>query len=504
MKKNDKNHILAAVLAKSETPLKVLKKWALKGVYRSPLTNSLLINYPPINAAAPVDENAYAAYTDKISSLPPETKIALYIHIPYCSRKCTFCNYYSLTKGEIPDGYIDLLEKEAAILAGLFQKTPIAVRALYLGGGTPSLLKRTQLDRLFNLIHKHFKIEQETEISFETHPEIMNKSYPKSYIEDLSALGVNRVSLGVQSLDDVILDAINRGHTRKQALQLLKLLMNQSFDKVNVDVIYGGLPFQSLHTMYDTLTTLASFQPTSLSKHFCEIKTGSPEHARYKKDPSIYPNWEENIRTHALIEEVLTSQGYNKELLHMYSNIAQPFSHQKLKWGSSETVLIGLGPGTYGWLFHENDRPNQVAFKCFSLSNYSGKVNNGNIPIARSALLSGDESTRRHIQYAFNYGGINKKYFNALLKSASSGAQSEINNITARLIDAGFLSEDSDSYLISETGEYLSDEIKALFASDAVLNPKVNSKSHKRHHWFPDLDLVKKFKSHLLEGSLQE
>jgi oxygen-independent coproporphyrinogen-3 oxidase len=488
------NDFLASVISESDRYLPVLRRWAEKGVYRTPLTNSLLINYPPITAASALTPADWAALEQALSSLPPDSGITLYVHIPFCSRKCTYCNYYSLPQSAVPDAYLKLLEQELGLWHGMLGSDSVTVRSLYIGGGTPSLLTEKQVADILRFIGKSFKLQPEAEITMEFHPEVINHRGTAGYLKTIFRLGVNRVSVGIQSLDDGILKATNRGHTRREAIAFLGLISKQGVPKLNFDIIYGGLPFQSLSSLYKTLTVLLAFKPTSITKHFCELKPGSADFARYRDNPALYPNWVENIRSQTLIDLLLGQYGYQKELLHMYTNAAFLFSHQQQKWHSPETVLLGLGPGTYGWVFHRQAARNLVLYKTFSLNDYRAGLAAGVIPVERAARLGRDETARRHIQYALNYGRLDKNYLQALIKGVSYKTSREINLIITKLTGNGFLADVGDRYQITPLGEYLSDELKALFASPAVLKRKPSADAHAAHHWYPGLDLVKRFK----------
>ncbi len=493
---------LFSVFTESERYVSVLRQWAERGVYRNPLDNSLMINYPPITAASPVDPDCYAGFEQALSSLRPDCGISLYVHIPFCTRKCTYCNYYSVVCRSVSDSYIALLEKELEIYKGILGTKPVAIRSIYLGGGTPSLLTGDQVQRILGFINRSFQVQPDAEVSMEFHPEVINYENADGYLKRIASLGVNRVSVGIQSLDDVVLNAINRGHTKKEALAFMKLISKQDFPKVNFDVIYGGLPFQSLKSVYETLKTLLAFKPTSITKHFCEIKKESVDFRRYKNSTTLYPSWTENIHTQTLIDMFLREHGYQKELLHMYTSVHSLFSHQKQKWSQPETVLMCLGPGTYGWIFHDRTPKNLVLYKSFSMADYREKVLNGIIPLERIAALKREETTRRHIQYALNYGYIDKGYLHSLIEGTDVCTGEEINRIIGNLKKNRFLSETQERYKISSLGEYLSDEIKALFASQEALDHRVADDVHAAHHWYPNTDLIKRFKEIILNDSI--
>lgn len=161
----------------------------------------------------------------------------VYIHIPYCRRRCTYCAFYSQTvRGDI-DRYLAALAAEIAA-----RSDGHAVRTLYLGGGTPSTLSARQLDMLFNALAKGYDLGRLEECTLECNPEDLTPQY----LADLRALGlVNRLSIGLQSFDDGILRLVNRVHTASTAVDALRHAAEAGFDNLSVDLIYG-LPTQTV------------------------------------------------------------------------------------------------------------------------------------------------------------------------------------------------------------------------------------------------------------------
>ncbi len=189
-------------------------------------------------------------------------------------------------------------------------------------------------------------------------------------------------------------------------------------------------------------------------------------------------------------------------MLHLYSLNNSPFSHQKQKWNSTDTALLALGPGIYAWMFYEGSRKNIVWYNSFSMKDYTEKVLGGMIPIERLIMLDNNESARRHIQYGFNYCGLDKDNLGKLLKKTSALAADDISLVINKLLKNNLLLDTQGVYKISPLGEYLSDEIKALFASREVLNKKIEQNDiHVAHHWYPNLKQVRRFREIMLNGT---
>lgn len=182
--------------------------------------------------------------------------IALYIHIPFCQRKCNYCSFvsYESRQADIPV-YLRALKAEMTQRAG-----GESVSSIYFGGGTPSLLSAEQVSDLLATIHSLFAVDKGAEISIEANPGTVDKAYLKAIRE----LGVNRLSLGVQSLNDRELYLLGRIHNASEARDAVAFARSAGFDNLNLDLIYG-LPGQGLSDWRETLEEAIALRPEHLS-----------------------------------------------------------------------------------------------------------------------------------------------------------------------------------------------------------------------------------------------
>ena len=157
----------------------------------------------------------------------------LYLHIPFCKSKCVYCGFYSTVNQKDVEHYVDVLEKEMVLRKDEVKGDTI--RTVYFGGGTPSLLHPAQLQRILNSIHQYFTIDPNAEITIEANPEQLSLEYCKS----MKTLGFNRLSIGVQSFQDDILQFLGRKHTAQEALDAIENAHSAGFDNLSIDLIYG-------------------------------------------------------------------------------------------------------------------------------------------------------------------------------------------------------------------------------------------------------------------------
>jgi len=190
----------------------------------------------------------------------------IYIHIPFCHRKCTYCAFYSKTGKIDTEAYIDALCKEIHS-----RREPThRVRTLYFGGGTPSLLEERQLGRIMGCLEQHFDMSHLEEVTLEANPEDINPAY----LDALLRMGFNRLSLGVQSFHDSDLKVLNRVHDSNQAYHAVAMAQKAGFDNISIDLIYG-LPGQSVEDWKDNLQCVEKLGIQHLSCYALTVEEGT-------------------------------------------------------------------------------------------------------------------------------------------------------------------------------------------------------------------------------------
>lgn len=157
----------------------------------------------------------------------------LYLHTPFCKSKCVYCGFYSTVNQKDIERYLDALKKEIVLRKDEAKNEP--VRTVYFGGGTPSILQISQLQQIINSINLNFSIEEHAEMTIEANPEQLTAEYCR----DLKQLGFNRISIGIQSFHDEILQFLGRKHTAKDAMHAVENAHNSGFDNISIDLIYG-------------------------------------------------------------------------------------------------------------------------------------------------------------------------------------------------------------------------------------------------------------------------
>ena len=277
-------------------------------------------------------------------------KLGIYVHIPYCLKKCLYCDFVSFPKdSELsvdPDSYCYRVCKEIEDTPEEIRKR-FTVDSVFFGGGTPSCIGTDQIGRILLAIKKYFKLSEDAEISIEANPETVTMKKA----ENLKALGFNRVSMGVQSLDDKVLEALGRVHSAAKAIEAYGYLRQAGFENINVDLMLG-VPGQSLNSWKESLEKVIELSPEHVSFYSLQIEEGTPFYEGYKEGSLEVPSWEENRAMYDVALDKLKRAGY---VHYEISNAAKPgFScrHNIKYW----TMKPYLGFGTSAHSFMDGKR----------------------------------------------------------------------------------------------------------------------------------------------------
>jgi putative oxygen-independent coproporphyrinogen III oxidase len=277
-----------------------------------------------------------------LSGLTNPPPLSLYIHIPWCVRKCPYCDFNSHeARQEIPEAaYVD------ALIADLEQATPLVwgrkIRSVFFGGGTPSIFSAEAIDKILSHVRMLTPLEYDAEVTLEANPGTVDIANFKGYRQ----AGVNRVSLGIQSFQPQYLKALGRIHDREQALAAAELALN-TFDKVNLDVMYA-LPDQNLEDALKDAETACQIKPAHLSFYHLTLEPNTPFH----RTPPSLPDDDTSAIMQEEIEKILASNGYQHYETSGFAQPGQQCLHNLNYWTFGD--YLGIGAGAHSKLsFHD-------------------------------------------------------------------------------------------------------------------------------------------------------
>ncbi|NYT57819.1 oxygen-independent coproporphyrinogen III oxidase-like protein [Alcaligenaceae bacterium] len=274
-----------------------------------------------------------------LTSLPP---LSLYVHVPWCVRKCPYCDFNSHELGaELPEQ--DYL---AALQADLEQALPLVwgrqVVSVFIGGGTPSLLSGQAIDQMLAMIRACLNLLPDAEITMEANPGTVEAGRFAEY----AASGVNRISLGIQSFNNTALKALGRIHDADQARAAIEIAQN-AVERVNLDIMYA-LPQQSLAECAQDLRQAMSFQTGHLSLYHLTLEPNTV----FAKYPPTVPDDDASAAMQDLITDATAAGGWERYEVSAYAQSGQRCRHNLNYWEFGD--YLGIGPGAHGKLsFHD-------------------------------------------------------------------------------------------------------------------------------------------------------
>lgn len=301
--------------------------------------------------------------------------ISIYIHIPFCQKRCGYCDFTTFAGMEtyLP-AYIDALMREVELI-GRGAAEPVPVHTLFLGGGTPSLLSAGQVERIIKAICKHFTLLPEAEISLEANPGTVNLQKLSGYRK----AGVNRISFGVQSAIPEELAVLQRIHTADEARQAVEMARLAGFENINLDLIFA-IPNQTMETWQESLTFALSTGVEHLSLYNLTIEENTPLYEQVKRGEiePIDPDLAADMYEFA-VDSLLEKGFLHYEISNWAANrngLWQMCRHNLQYWRN--LPYLGFGVGSHG--FFENQRLENSP----SISEYLARIGKGGCEYPKS------------------------------------------------------------------------------------------------------------------------
>lgn len=274
-------------------------------------------------------------------------ELSIYIHIPFCVRKCRYCDFLSFPMsadrfGNTPEesadvrmeSYVNLLRKE--IIGAAPQYIGYRVLSIFFGGGTPSLLPVGEAGRLIDTIKTHYRMADDVEITIEMNPDTAREDKFQEYI----TTGINRLSIGLQSADDDELERIGRIHDYRTFEKAYELARRAGFRNINIDLM-AALPEQDVDSYERTLKKVTSLTPEHISAYSLTLEEGTPLYVH--RDMYRFATEEEDREMYALTEKILGSCGYHRYEISNYALDGYECRHNKVYWQRGNYVGFGLG-----------------------------------------------------------------------------------------------------------------------------------------------------------------
>ncbi len=368
----------------------------------------------------------------------------IYIHIPFCSRRCTYCDFYLITNLNLIDKFLLNLKKEITISSEFYKD--YTFDTIFFGGGTPSVLSPHQIADIINCLHKNYSINNGAEVNMEANPE----DFVEKKISDYSSAGINRLSLGIQSFRDSELKFLTRQHTAEEAERIVNEAVN-IMDNVSVDIIYS-LPSQSISELDYSLSRAAALGVKHISTYTLTYEERTVLYKSLQKN--LFKKNTDNIEAelYSFVSEKLISNGFQH---YEVSNFAKEGykSRHNLKYWNYENYL-GFGPSAHS--FFNYTRWNNFR----DIGKYNSTLEKNRLPIEDKYKVNRDQKHIEFIMLSLRSGGINfKKYFEIF----NENFENKFQHSCTELIKNEYAELSNEKFILTEKGYAVADEIVAKY-----------------------------------------
>ncbi|MFW5787820.1 MAG: radical SAM family heme chaperone HemW [Halanaerobiales bacterium] len=375
-----------------------------------------------------------------------EQPISLYIHVPFCTDKCSYCDFYSIKYNQSKiKKFIRYLKKEIIIYGNKYPET--TVKTLYFGGGTPSLLSPSSINEILNCINDNFNFVNYTEITLESNPETLTTEKIAEYNKN----GVNRLSMGVQSLNDSELKLLGRNHSSKKAKKMINII-KEYFKNYNIDLIFS-IPGQNILSWQETLNTILKFKPPHISTYNLQIEEGSRLKDLVDNGQLIPVSEKNDAEIYKKTINILKNSGYNHYEISNFAKTNYNCRHNLQYW--QYEPYIGLGPSAHGFTGFKRYKNFADVNKYFSL------LKNNSLPIAQFFNLDKKELMSEMMIMGLRLiEGVSKKRFQKRFNvSISKIFGKEIKETTEK----GLIIEEGDKIKLTRRGIFLANQVFLRF-----------------------------------------
>ncbi len=309
-----------------------------------------------------------------IAPSAPDAPYGIYLHIPFCARICPYCDFNRyVNQDHLVPAYVDALIGEIALTRA--EIGPVRAETIYFGGGTPSLLEPEQVARIIDALHDAFAIVPDVEVTLEANPERLDEAK----LAGFRAAGINRISLGVQTLQAHGLRVLGRAHKPKVPEQALRMAREAGYDNLSLDFIFGW-PGQTVEEWRTDLQTMLAWQPEHLSLYSLIVEPGTPYHEAVRTGKLVPVDDDTTADMYELAIDLLGEAGWQQyEVSNWAREPGLESRHNAIYWRNGH--YLGLGAGAHGHI------GNVRASKLRLPAKYITEVREGRLPVDFSETI---------------------------------------------------------------------------------------------------------------------
>jgi oxygen-independent coproporphyrinogen-3 oxidase len=372
----------------------------------------------------------------------------IYIHIPFCSQACYYCDFHFSTNLDLKQGVVSAIVKEISMQKDYLGGEEIST--IYFGGGTPSLLDKEGLLRIINVIRANYNLIPDVEMTLEANPDDLDRRK----LDDLKAIGVNRLSIGIQSFQNDILKFFNRTHDAEDAVSSIKAARSAGFDNISIDLIYG-VPGQHSEAWEAGINEALLLKPEHISAYALTIEERTV-FGKWKASNKLTPMKEDLVAEQfEMLMDMLTQKGYDH---YEISNFGLPDFHSRHNSSYWRGVkYLGVGPSA-----HSYDGISRQ-FNVANNSIYVRKIDSGEVPFEREVLSREDKINEYFFIGLRTSVGCDLDF---LMEEYAFGLSEEQENYIEQLVKLGKANFNGQVITLTNKGRLLADKI----ASDLFVN----------------------------------
>lgn len=365
----------------------------------------------------------------------------IYIHIPFCKTRCIYCDFYSTTRSELKERYIHALCHELETRRQYLQGE--SIETIYFGGGTPSQLSGEDFQQVFDTIEKTYSMGQVQEITLEANPDDLTPQY----VQTLTNLPFNRISMGLQTFDEATLRLLNRRHTAAQAITAIERCREAGFRNISIDLIYG-LPGETAERWEHDLTQAIALNPEHISAYHLIYEEGTPIYKMLQQHCVSEVDEESSVHFFSSLIDRLTTAGYEHYEISNFCRPGYPSRHNTSYWQG--IPYLGCGPSAHS--FNRREREWNIA----SLNKYLLGIENGERAYETEIL---DTTTRYNERIITSIRTSQGLSLTKLKEEFGTELWQYCLNMAAPSIKNGMLEERGDNLRLTRKGIFISDSI---------------------------------------------
>lgn len=375
----------------------------------------------------------------------------IYIHFPFCIHKCSYCDFYSIENLDGRDELVDAICKEIELRGSkIHQKQEIDT--LFIGGGTPSLMKPKHIEQIFISLSKYFDFKKEAELTLECNPGTADVEHFKEYRK----FGFNRMSMGVQSFVEKELEFLERIHSPSEVFKAFDLAKACGFENISIDLMFA-VPGQTIESWQYSLEKAKELNPEHISAYSLIYEKGTPLYKQYISGKIKVIDEDTDIKLYELIDKNLSEIGMNQYEISNYCKQDRECKHNLGYWSSDE--YYAFGPSAHGYLNGKRYWNYRSNLK------YKKLLAEGKLPEEGSEILSLEEKIFESIYLGLRAKGIELTDF---YKKYSINIIQECEQILSQFESEGYLTVSNTKIKLSNLGYFNSDTITLEIASKII------------------------------------